>query len=60
MMGLQVFRPPACNEQKAFDILENVYGVDKEMISFIPHGIPDAPFKSPGYLIICSVWTIRI
>jgi glycosyltransferase involved in cell wall biosynthesis len=34
--------------EKAFEILENVYGIDKEMIAFIPHGVPDAPFKAPG------------
>ena len=34
--------------KKAFDILANVYGIDKKMIAFIPHGIPDADFKSPG------------
>lgn len=34
--------------KKAFNILTNVYGIDKKMVSFIPHGIPDATFKSPG------------
>jgi glycosyltransferase involved in cell wall biosynthesis len=34
--------------EKAFDILERVYGIDRAMISFIPHGIPDASFKTPG------------
>lgn len=34
--------------KKAFDILTNVYGIDKEMITFIPHGIPDTSFKTPG------------
>lgn len=34
--------------KKAFDILVNVYDIDREMISFIPHGVPDANFKSPG------------
>lgn len=33
---------------KAVEILTRVYGIDREMISFIPHGIPDATFKSPG------------
>ncbi len=34
--------------KKAIDILTNVYGIDREMIEFIPHGIPDAGFKSTG------------
>lgn len=34
--------------KKAFDILANVYDIDKKMIAFIPHGIPDATFKTPG------------
>ena len=34
--------------KKAFDILTKVYDIDKKMISFVPHGIPDASFKSPG------------
>lgn len=34
--------------KKAFDILTRVYGIDKKMIAFVPHGIPDASFKSPG------------
>jgi len=34
--------------QKAIDILVNVYGIDREMIAFIPHGVPDAAFKTPG------------
>lgn len=34
--------------KKAITILTDVYGIDKEMIVFIPHGIPDASFKSPG------------
>jgi len=34
--------------KKAFDILSKVYGIDKKMIAFIPHGIPDATFKTPG------------
>jgi len=33
---------------KAFDLLTKVYDIDKKMISFIPHGIPDATFKEPG------------
>ena len=34
--------------KKAFDILTKVYGIDRKMIAFIPHGIPDAEFKTPG------------
>jgi len=34
--------------KKAFDILTKVYGIDREMIAFIPHGVPDAAFKQPG------------
>ena len=34
--------------KKAFDILANVYGINREMISFIPHGVPDATFEKPG------------
>jgi len=34
--------------KKAFDILIKVYGIDKKMIAFIPHGIPDATFKAQG------------
>lgn len=34
--------------KKAFDILTKVYGIDSKMITFIPHGIPDAAFKTPG------------
>lgn len=34
--------------KKAFDILTKVYDIDKTMIAFIPHGIPDAAFESPG------------
>ena len=34
--------------KKAFEILTNVYGIDRDMIAFIPHGVPDAPFKAPG------------
>lgn len=34
--------------KKAVDILTKVYGIDSEMISFIPHGVPDATFKAPG------------
>lgn len=34
--------------KKAIDILTKVYSIDKKMIAFIPHGIPDATFKTPG------------
>lgn len=34
--------------KKAIDILTNVYEIDKKMITFIPHGIPDVAFKEPG------------
>ncbi|MFA7659211.1 MAG: glycosyltransferase family 4 protein [Candidatus Gastranaerophilaceae bacterium] len=34
--------------KKAIDILTKVYGIDRKMISFIPHGVPDADFKAPG------------
>lgn len=34
--------------KKAFDILTKVYEIDRKMIAFIPHGIPDAAFKDSG------------
>lgn len=34
--------------KKAFSILTKVYGIDRKMISFVPHGIPDATFKAQG------------
>ena len=34
--------------QKAFDILTRVYNIDHKMVSFIPHGIPEAPYKKQG------------
>ena len=34
--------------KKAIDILTNVYGIDREMVTFIPHGVPDAAFEKPG------------
>lgn len=34
--------------KKAFEILTKVYDIDRKMIAFIPHGIPDATFKAPG------------
>jgi glycosyltransferase involved in cell wall biosynthesis len=32
--------------RKAIEILKNDYGIDKEKIHFIPHGIPSVPFMS--------------
>lgn len=34
--------------KKAFEILTKVYGIDRKMIAFIPHGVPDTDFKTPG------------
>ncbi|EDN71268.1 Mannosyltransferase [Beggiatoa sp. PS] len=34
---------------KAFNILQDVYGVPKEKIVFIHHGIPDLPFVDPNF-----------
>ena len=34
--------------KKAISILTSVYGIDKDMINFIPHGIPDSSFKNAG------------
>ena len=34
--------------KKAFDILTRVYGIDKQMVVFIPHGIHEASFEKPG------------
>lgn len=34
--------------KKAFNILTKVYEIDRKMIAFVPHGIPDATFKPPG------------
>lgn len=34
--------------KKAIEILTKVYGIDKKMIAFIPHGIPDSVFETPG------------
>lgn len=34
--------------KKAVEILANIYDIDREMIVFIPHGVPDAEFKAPG------------
>lgn len=49
MMGLAKYSDRLLvMSKKAFDILEKVYGIDKKMITFIPHGIPDATFKSQG------------
>ncbi len=35
--------------QKAIDILVHIYGVPKEKIVHIPHGIPDVPFIDPNF-----------
>jgi len=35
--------------QKAIAMLQTVYGIDPQKISFIPHGIPDMPFVDPSY-----------
>ncbi len=35
--------------EKAFDILENVYGAHRNKIAHIPHGIHDTPLVDPGY-----------
>ena len=34
--------------KKAFSILREVYEIPKEMIAFVPHGIPDTPFEEQG------------
>lgn len=34
---------------RAVEILEDVYGVNKDKIVMIPHGIPDVPFVDPNY-----------
>lgn len=34
--------------KKAIEILTKVYGIDKKMIAYIPHGIPDSTFETPG------------
>ncbi len=34
---------------KGKEILKNVYGASEDMISLIPHGIPDIPFADPNY-----------
>lgn len=34
--------------KKAVEILTKVYEIDREMIAYIPHGIPEAEFKNPG------------
>ena len=33
---------------KAIDLLVNVYGIDRDCLEFIPHGIPDVSFLNPG------------
>lgn len=34
---------------KAIDLLQTVYDIDPQKITFIPHGIPDVPFVDPSY-----------
>lgn len=34
--------------KKAIDILSNVYGINKKMLAYIPHGIPETTFEAPG------------
>lgn len=34
--------------KKAIDILSKVYGINKKMIVYVPHGIPDSAFETPG------------
>lgn len=35
--------------KRAVDILNSVYGIAREKIVYIPHGIPDMPFIDPNY-----------
>ncbi len=35
--------------QRGVDFLKEIYGVDAEKISCIPHGIPDSPFVDPSF-----------
>lgn len=49
MMGLAKYSDRLLvMSKKAFDILTKVYGIDRKMIAFIPHGIPDATFRAQG------------
>ena len=34
--------------KKAIDILVKIYGIDRDVIVFIPHGVPDTNFATPG------------
>jgi len=34
--------------KKAFDLLTRVYGIDREMVCFVPHGIPDVSYAKQG------------
>lgn len=34
--------------KKASDILTRVYGIDRKMVCFVPHGIPDVSFEKQG------------
>jgi len=33
----------------AIDILHTLYDIPRDMITYIPHGIPDMPFEDPNY-----------
>jgi len=35
--------------RRAVDMLEDVYGVDRAKVVYIPHGIPDMPFVDPNF-----------
>jgi glycosyltransferase involved in cell wall biosynthesis len=35
--------------RKAFDFLQDIYGVPEKKIAFIHHGIPDMPFIDPNF-----------
>ncbi len=34
--------------QKAKELLQNIYQISPSKINFIPHGVPDLPFRKPG------------
>lgn len=35
--------------ERAYDFLTDIYGIDREKIALIPHGIPDVSFVDPNY-----------
>jgi len=35
--------------RRAEEMLADIYGIPKEKIYFIPHGVPDVPFMDPNY-----------